>query len=69
MKSIKLLILWIKRILKRLHEQAWTIAGTILVLITLSGDIQKWGITVSVVTFLITMSFMYDRDDPNESDE
>lgn len=43
----------IKKIIDEVYNQAWTIAGTILVLITLSGKIQTWGIWIGITTLLI----------------
>jgi len=42
-----------KKIIDEIYNQAWTIAGTILVLITLSGDIQTWGIWIGSITLAI----------------
>ena len=44
-----------KKLIAALYDQAWTIAGTILVLITLSGDIQSWGIKISAITLSIVL--------------
>jgi hypothetical protein len=46
---------FITKLIAALYEQAWTIAGTILVLITLSGDIQGWGIKISVITLSVVL--------------
>jgi len=48
---------FLKKLIAALYEQAWTIAGTILVLITLSGDVQSWGIKISVAT--LNYSFIW----------
>lgn len=42
-----------RKILDEVYNQAWTIAGTILVLITLSGKIQTWGIWIGTITLII----------------
>jgi hypothetical protein len=36
-----------KKIKDGFSDLSWTLAGTALVLITLSGDTQKWGIWIS----------------------
>jgi hypothetical protein len=36
-----------------MSDLAWTLGGTGLVLITLSGDTQKWGIRISVLSLLL----------------
>ena len=46
---------FITKLIAALYEQAWTVAGTILVLITLSGDIQSWGIKISVITLSVVL--------------
>ena len=43
----------VKKLLKEAHNLAWTLAGTALVLITLSGDVKKIGIWISGVTLTI----------------
>ena len=43
-----------------ISDLAWTIGGTGLVLITLSGDTQKWGIWISIISlsaYLIGLAF------------
>ena len=46
----------IKKIIDEIYNQAWTIAGTILVLITLSGKIQTWGIWIGTITLAIHLA-------------
>ena len=46
---------FITKLIAALYEQAWTVAGTILVLITLSGDIQSWGIKISAITLSVVL--------------
>lgn len=43
----------LKKILGELSSLGWTLAGTGLVLITLSGSTQKWGIYMSIVALII----------------
>ena len=45
-----------KKILKETHALAWTLAGTGLVLITLSGETQKWGIWISTVALIVHLA-------------
>ena len=42
-----------KNLKNGLSDLAWTIGGTGLVLITLSGDTQKWGIWISVLSLFV----------------
>ena len=57
-----------KKLIAALYDQAWTIAGTILVLITLSGDIQSWGIKISVATLVIVLFGAVIKKEMDESD-
>jgi hypothetical protein len=43
----------LKKIIGELSSLGWTLAGTGLVLITLSGDTQKWGIYMSIAALAI----------------
>ena len=42
-----------KKIISEVSSLGWTLAGTGLVLITLSGDTQKWGIYMSLVALFV----------------
>ena len=57
-----------KKLIAALYDQAWTIAGTILVLITLSGDIQTWGIKISVITLIIVLFGAVIKKEMDDSD-
>ena len=57
-----------KKLIAALYDQAWTIAGTILVLITLSGDIQSWGIKISIATLMIVLFGAVIKKEMDESD-
>lgn len=57
-----------KKLIAALYDQAWTIAGTILVLITLSGDIQSWGIKISIATLIIVLFGAVMKKEMDESD-
>lgn len=43
----------LKRILKESYSLAWTLAGTGLVLITLSGQTRDWGIWISLAALAV----------------
>lgn len=43
----------IKKLINELHALAWTLGGTGLVLITLSGQTRKWGIWISVASLAV----------------
>jgi hypothetical protein len=45
----------IRKFFKEAHALAWTIAGTALVLITLSGETKKWALWISGITLVIHM--------------
>ena len=42
-----------RRVVKEAYGLAWTLAGTGLVLITLSGDTRDWGIAISVAALVV----------------
>jgi hypothetical protein len=42
-----------KKLISELSSLGWTLAGTGLVLITLSGDTKKWGIIISLVALAV----------------
>jgi hypothetical protein len=53
-----------QRFIEELQGLAWTLAGTGLVLITLSGQVRTWGIWISggaLVVHLVT-SLLKDSD-------
>lgn len=53
-----------KNLKDNLSDLAWTLGGTGLVLITLSGDTQKWGIWISagsLVAYLFGMLIKGDE--------
>lgn len=43
----------LKKIIGELSSLGWTLAGTGLVLITLSGDTQKWGIYMAIAALAV----------------
>jgi hypothetical protein len=47
--------LW-KRIVKEAYGLAWTLAGTGLVLITLTGSVRDWGIVISLVALTVHLA-------------
>lgn len=44
-----------KRFLNELNGLAWTLAGTGLVLITLSGQVRTWGLWISGVALVVNL--------------
>lgn len=52
-----------KNLRDNISDLAWTLGGTGLVLITLSGDTQKWGIWISVASFAVYLVGMLIKDD------
>jgi len=60
----------LSKIIEEIYNQAWTIAGTVLVLITLSGDVQEWGIKISLITLgihLLGVVVRKSKEDDQES--
>jgi hypothetical protein len=56
--------LW-KRIVKEAYGLAWTLAGTGLVLITLTGATRDWGIVISLAALAVHVFalFVVPEDD------
>lgn len=54
-----------KRIVKESYGLAWTLAGTGLVLITLSGSTRSWGIVISLSALAVHLFalFVVPEDD------
>jgi hypothetical protein len=46
----------VKKLVKEAHSLAWTIAGTALVLITLSGDVKQKGLMISAIALVIHLT-------------
>jgi len=59
---------FITKLTSAIYDQAWTIAGTVLVLITLSGDIQSWGIKISVITLSVVLLGAVIKKESEDSD-
>ena len=45
----------LKKLINELHALAWTLGGTELVLITLSGQTRTWGIWISLASLGVHM--------------
>ena len=43
----------IKKLLKEIHALTWTLGGTGLVLITLSGATRSWGIKITIASLIV----------------
>lgn len=53
-----------RKLLKEAHALAWTLAGTGLVLITLSGQIRTWGLWISGGTLAVHLAgVLLTKDD------
>ena len=46
----------IKKFTKEIFALAWTLGGTALVLITLSGETRRWGIYISMASLVLHMA-------------
>lgn len=46
----------IKKLLSELSALGWTLGGTGLVLITLSGDTMRWGIYISIASLAVHLA-------------
>jgi len=43
----------IKKLLSEIHALTWTLGGTGLVLITLSGETRGWGIKITIASLVV----------------
>jgi len=57
----------IAKLTSEFHSLIWTAAGTLLVLITLSGDVQKLAIQISVAALILHFIGVLIKRDSNES--
>ncbi len=61
----------LKNLLKKLtaefHALIWTAAGTLLVLITLSGSVQKTAIQISVIALVLHLIGVLIRKDSEDA--
>jgi len=56
-----------KRLFKEGHALIWTVSGTGLVLITLSGDVLKYALWISVISLLAHLAgFILMKDDGDD---
>jgi hypothetical protein len=46
----------VKKLINEMHALAWTLGGTGMVLITLSGQTLKWGIWITVASLAIHLA-------------
>ena len=49
------MIKFLKKFVQEITMLGWTIGGTCLVLITLSGETREYGIWISIVSFVVHM--------------
>jgi hypothetical protein len=45
-----------KKVIKEFHALAWTLAGAVTVLITLSGETRTMGIWISCIALLVHLT-------------
>lgn len=45
-----------KKLIDEMHALAWTLGGTGMVLITLSGQTLKWGIWITVASLVVHLA-------------
>lgn len=55
-----------KRLITEIHALTWTLGGTGMVLITLSGDTRKWGIWITVASVVVHLFGVLIKGDNNE---
>lgn len=60
---------FLKKLLNEAHALAWTIAGTALVLITLSGQVKTYGLWISGIALCIHLvGVLIKKDEDGEKD-
>lgn len=52
-----------KNLKDNISDLSWTLGGTGLVLITLSGDTQKWGIYISAISLAVYLLGLFIKGD------
>jgi hypothetical protein len=57
----------IKKIISEVHELTWTLGGTGLVLITLSGKTRDLGIWITGVSIIVHLLGVLIKDRKNEN--
>ncbi|MGA1753351.1 MAG: hypothetical protein ACO395_08345 [Pontimonas sp.] len=56
-----------KRLFREGHALIWTVSGTGLVLITLSGDVLKYALWISVISLIAHLAgFILMKDDGDD---
>lgn len=56
-----------KRLFREGHALIWTVSGTGLVLITLSGDVLKYALWISVISLVVHLAgFILMKDDRDD---
>lgn len=60
---------FIKKLLNEAHALAWTIAGTALVLITLSGQVKTYGLWISGIALGVHLIGVLIKKDEDGSKE
>lgn len=59
----------LKKLWKESAALAWTLAGTALVLITLSGPVKRMGIYISVVALIFHLAGVFTPDEDESTSE
>jgi uncharacterized membrane protein len=71
-KQAKAAVSLVKSLLEEGYALLWTVSGTALVLITLSGDVLKyalWISGISLLTHLVGFILMKDDDEDDQEDD
>lgn len=55
-----------KKLITEIHALTWTLGGTGMVLITLSGDTRKWGVWITVASVIIHLFGVLIKGENNE---
>jgi hypothetical protein len=53
----------LRNLIREIHALAWTLGGTGMVLITLSGKTREWGIWISVASLAVHLAGVLFKKD------
>lgn len=55
-----------KKLINEIHALAWTLGGSGIVLITLSGQTRTWGTWITIASLVVHLVGVFLKGDNNE---
>lgn len=55
-----------KKLINEIHALAWTLGGSGIVLITLSGQTRTWGIWITIASLVVHLAGVLLKGDTDE---